>query len=247
MKLANKQIGLITDTVNDLFFKLKAAFLGRFFKGPYIYFEVIDDLDPMNTLEGLVKYTMHALYGPNAQISDDLLSQLSQRVDQYFDIEKDNVTKQILQEAKSADSFEDFKHVLVEQLDSVTSRVNLLVTSESRIAQAYAEKEGIMQLAASIGVTDPTVAKFGVIDDKTCENCIKLWHQPDNLFIPKVYKLSELKDGYNEGPVPIPTVGPTHPHCRHVLTFISPNFGFDERGRVKFMYLGYDVYADQRG
>ena len=70
----------------------------------------------------------------------------------------------------------------------------------------------------------------------------------ENLYIPRVYKLSELKDGYNKDHKnPIPTVSCTHPHCRHTLTMVPPNYGFDMRGNITFKGFGHDEYQHQRG
>jgi hypothetical protein len=122
----------------------------------------------------------------------------------------------------------------------------MLVNTETKIAQAYAEREGINRVAASVGVEDPVVAKLGIIDDKMCKNCRKLWHTPGNIWIPKVYKMSELQEGYNKDwKNPVPTVGPTHPNCRHGLTFIPPNFGFDQSGNITFKGLGWDEHSFQ--
>jgi hypothetical protein len=107
---------------------------------------------------------------------------------------------------------------------------------------------GIQQVGASLGVDDPTIARLGVWDDKICDACLKLWHQPDNQKIPRVWKMSELQSGYNtDQKNPVPTVSSTHPRCRHILTIVPPSFGYDENGRIKFIRFGYDIYDDQKG
>lgn len=35
-------------------------------------------------------------------------------------------------------------------------------------------------------------------------------------------------------------------NCRHIMTFIPPNFGFDKSGALVFKGLGYDIWEEQR-
>src|SRR5208283_3436067 len=116
-----------------------------------------------------------------------------------------------------------------------------VVVTEARNMQAYAEKEGITRLAASIGDDDPVIVKLGVVDDKLCLACRTLWHDPTNLHKPRPWKLSELRDGYNKSQKdPIPTHAPSHPHCRHILSYIPIGYTFDASGVIRFEAFGYD-------
>ena len=38
---------VVTDSINDLFFKLKLRLLGKYFTGPTLYFDLIDEVDPL--------------------------------------------------------------------------------------------------------------------------------------------------------------------------------------------------------
>lgn len=77
------------------------------------------------------------------------------------------------------------------------------------------------------------------------KQCRKLWHDPANIFKPIPYKLSELAEGYNtDMKNPVPTIGKTQPNCRHIASFVPPNFGFDSKGNIQFINFGYDYYSD---
>lgn len=247
MDIPDSQKQIITDTVDDLFYRLKARLLGRFFKGPKIYFEVLKQSNPLESLEGVFRYAVTALYGPGADIDDDQIRKLAEIAGNYIESERLRTLNRVLTDVLHSEDHDELEEAVSESLQRATTYVNLLTESETRIAMAYAEREGITQLAASLGIEDPIVAKLGKVDGKTCKNCKKLWHMDDNLAVPKVYKLSELAEGYmKDQKNPEPTVGHTHPNCRHVMTFIPPNFGFTDGGVIQFKGFGWNEYDHQR-
>ena len=77
MKLTQKQNKTILGIIDDLFWTLKANWLGRFFKGPKIYFEIVDETNPMETLEGIYTYTKFMINGPNYKVNKQDLKQIS--------------------------------------------------------------------------------------------------------------------------------------------------------------------------
>jgi hypothetical protein len=247
MKLNKEQRQAILDILDDMFNDLKARMLGRFFKGPSIYFQVVKQTDPIDTLEGLYNYTIAHMFSPSAKVNEEDIEHLSDITANYIDAKKLQVANRIMHDVMQAETWDEALKSIKDHFADTTSYLKTLLNTETRITQAYAEKEGIQQVAQAVGVDDPVVAKLGVIDDKMCENCRKLWHLESNIRVPKVYKMSELAEGYNKDyKNPIPTLGPTHPNCRHILTFIPPNFGFNEFGRIEFKSLNYNVWEDQR-
>lgn len=247
MKISPKQRILITESVNDIFYRLQARLLGRFFKGPKIYFSVVDETDPIHTLEGAYRYTLKTLYGADAEASEQDIKDLTDISHNYMEAERLKRVNKILQDIAAADTRREAAKAVSENIDKATSYMDTLAVTETRIVQAHAEKDGITRLASSIGIDDPIVAKLGITDTKLCKACRKLWHRPGNIAIPRVYKLSELKDGYNKSQNdPIATHNPTHPNCRHVLTMIPPGYGFDQGGVIKFIGFGHDEYAHQQ-
>ncbi len=248
MDLKDEQRVAIEFSVSDIFYRLKMRLLGRFFTGPSIYFELVDDLNPLNTLEGIYHYTASMMYGSSFKPSVKRVKTLNRITDNYIEAERLKTINKIMQAAEQGESLDDIESMLKETLDKSAEYVDMLVVTEARNVQANAEREGIEKVAASIGVEDPIVCKYGKIDDKMCPVCRYLWHSEENIYIPKVYKLSELKDGYNTSTKdPIPTVLASHPRCRHILTLIPPNFGFNARGQIEFKGFGYDIYSEQRG
>lgn len=247
MKLTNVQRADIEFTIEDMFFHLKARLLGKYFTGPKIYFEVVEQTNPLETLEGVYNFTYNMLYGAGAKPNPKRVKQLMKITGNYLDAERLRTVNHVLNAIESAKTFDDVKEVVEKQMEKTNGYVNMLVGNEIRNIQANAEKEGIEKLGAAIGVEDPVVCKLGVVDDKLCKYCRPLWHTDENPMIPKVYKLSELKDGYMNHKDPQPTILASHPSCRHVTSMIPPGFGFTNQGVITFKGFGYDIYAEQRG
>lgn len=248
MILTNNQKQDIEFYVNDLFNRLKARLLGRFFRGPSIYFEIVQAGDPIDTMEGIYRYTIGMMYGPDAKIDKKRIKTLAKITANYLDAERLKTINNMISAAEQGEDYGQIESLVTNSMDKAVSYVSTVLNTEVKNVQAYAERSGIEQLGASIGVDDPIVCKLGVVDDRLCKNCKLLWHTKENLYIPRVYRLSELKDGYNKDHKnPIPTVSCTHPHCRHTLTMVPPNYGFDMRGNITFKGFGHDEYQHQRG
>ena len=245
MKLTPAQRTVITETVNDIFFRLEARLLGRWFRGPSIYFSVVSETDPALTLEGAYRYAINALYGAGAAVDEKEMKSLNEIAHNYFEAERLRRVNQMLSDIAHAKAPTEIADAIQNNIDKASSYVQTAVVTEARNMQAYAERDGISRLGASIGVDDPVVVKLGVVDEKICPACKKLWHSPTNLHQPRPWKMSELRDGYNKSQKdPVPTVNATHPHCRHVLSFVPPNYGFDERGVIRFIAFGHDYYEE---
>lgn len=248
MKLSRRQVGLVHGTIDDLFYRIKVRLLGRFFKGPTMYFEVTDS-DPMESLESVYRYAGVTLYGPDFTVDEDHLKTLAEITNNYIDAQKLKVANQVVMGINSAQTMVDAEKIIEEAVGKATEYVQMLTATESRIVQAFAERDGISRLASDMGVGDPTVAFLGRYDNKTCKYCRKMYHMPETPMIPRVYKLSELQGGYFrakdwDGKSPFPA--PLHPHCRHVMTFVPPSYGFGTDGIIKFVDFDHDEYEHQK-
>lgn len=245
MKLTPAQRTVITEAVNDMFWRLEARLLGRWFKGPSLYFSVVSETDPTLTLEGAYRYALSMLFGPNASVDEREIKSLNEIALNYFEAERLRRVNRMITDIAGAQDASEAADVIQENIIKTNSYVETVVINESRNMQAYAERDGIARLGASIGVDDPVVVKLGVVDDKVCKACKELWHSSSNLYVPRPWKMSELRDGYNKNQKdPVPTVNATHPHCRHVMSFVPPNYGFDGNGVIRFVAFGYDFYEE---
>ena len=247
MKLSPQQRRTILDNIDDIFQKIKARLMGRFFSGPRIYFEVVKQSNPFETIEGLFRYVTYMTGGPSSKIDEHQVEVLSEVTGNYVDAKRLQVQNKVLNAIAAAATPKQALKAVESHINDAGDYMEALVSNETHTATAYANKEGITKVGASIGIEDPTVCKVGVIDDKMCSTCRELWHDPDNIYKPRPWKLSQLKEGYmTDRENPYPTVGGSHPRCRHTLVFLPPNMAPDEKGTFVWKKFGYDYYENYK-
>ena len=247
MKLSAAQRELILKQIESIFETTKARLLGRFFKGPRIYFTLAAESDPLHTLEGLYNYTLNMMYGAGTEPKDEkVIENLSEVTGNYFDAQKLKVANHLLNEINDASSKKDILSIVAAHIDKASKYIDMLTENEMKITTAYATREGITQLAADLKINDPTVVFLGVVDQKVCKYCKSMYHNINNLYEPKPYKLSQVQQGYFkpklwDGKTPFMNC---HPRCRHVMSFVSPGFGFTPSGQPTYISSSYDYYKD---
>jgi hypothetical protein len=106
------------------------------------------------------------------------------------------------------------------------------VTHELHNSQNVGALDGIIGMSKSMGISDPTIFKIGILDESRCKHCWRLWTLEDKI-TPRVYKLSELDGSPGEWKNPVASVSPTHINCRDILTVLMPGFGF-EGGKIAY-------------
>lgn len=247
MKLSDAQRRLILDRVESLFDTTKAGLLGKFFKGPKMYFDVVRRTDPLHTIEGIYTFTLKMLYGPEAKPKQSNIKNLAEITSNYIDAQEMKVKNHIIADVQKAKTPSEAIRLVRGHFEKAGEYLDLLVANEAHITQAYASREGITKLASDIGVDDPTVVFLGVTDHKICKYCKSMYHDRANLKMPKPYKLSQVREGYfkpKEWDGKTPHQVPLHPRCRHVMSFVPPNFGFNSAGVIVFKEIGYDFHKD---
>ena len=145
----------------------------------------------------------------------------------------------------------DIKKELIEQKTKINKAAEVIANHELHGAQNFGAFDGILSAAKAIGVSDPTVFKIGVLDDKRCKYCWKLWTMPDQV-TPRLYKLSELQANPGHWKDPQASISPTHVNCRDVLVILMPGFTLDGAGKIAYKGLDpetnqlWDEYRHQR-
>lgn len=254
-KTARKAIEL---AVEALFERAKARLLGPDpkqstalkGKGKNLLFSFI----PQYTLGGLF------IAGSNEEgvttINHELLGGLMKITEAYLDALKERTKAQMVQSVQSfiQDSSTkgektDVQAALTEQLTDlwtkVHSDVRKVVETETTVARNMGVDDAIQRISAMQGVDDPVVFFVVVRDGERCKECTRL-HLLDDKTTPRVYLRSEVGAGYHKRGEPNPKVGGLHPHCRCVMSVLTPGFGFDAGGRVIWKSMGWDELKRQR-
>jgi hypothetical protein len=223
--------------------RAKARLLGRFYKGPRIVFQIVKDFGLENSLEGVYRHTAMHTVEPSAKPSDEIIEAQADSVDSVMDAFKNRMFNEILDAAKTG-SDKKVKEIF----NKANEHMEIIAAEESRKAQSLSKDEMIDRVAASAGIEDPTLFWVGRLDDKTCRNCLAMYHCKSDNRIPRVWKKSQLSQAYFK---PKAWDGQTvhlnaHPRCRHFLSLLMPNFGFDSNGHVQYKGQGHDEYDAQK-
>lgn len=208
-----------------------------------------------NTL-GLVNLFIQAMSNkrPN-ELEADVLKSMLESSHGYIEGLKNrtraNVAERLDGMARSAKlkgtklSEDEIREALSEELGKARSAMITIVEAESTKMRNLGTMMDISRVAASVSDEDPTVFFVVVKDNVTCKECIRLHLMPDGV-TPRLWKLSELKQGYHKRGEDHPSAFGLHPHCRCTLTYLSKGYGFDDKGKLKYKDLGHDEFAGQR-
>lgn len=142
-------------------------------------------------------------------------------------------------------SQEEVNEALEEEMRKASSGLMTIVESESNKLKNLGTMMDIARVAASVGDEDPTVFFVVVRDGTTCKECLRLHLMPDQV-TPRLWKFSELKQGYHKRGDNTASAFGLHPNDKCTLTYLSEGFGFNEKGRVTYQNEDYDGHKEQR-
>jgi hypothetical protein len=241
----------INSLVEDVFDRIAIQFIGEI---PRLKHKklLIFNTKPNYGLSNLYVEAMHNK-APNIIEADALKSLLETSygyVDSLKHKTRSNISEAVdglVKEAKvrgTKVTEDQLNDVIGEEMGKARSHLKAIAESESTKIRNVGSAMTISRVAASTGDPDPSVFFVVVRDGKTCEECTRL-HLNDN-GTPRVWKFSELKQGYHKRSEDFPSAFGLHPHCRCTLTYLSPGFGFNKEGRVTYITQKHDEFSAQR-
>lgn len=139
---------------------------------------------------------------------------------------------------------EDVQAVIAEEMGKAKSHMMAIAESESTKLRNLGHMMDISRVAGDLGDADPTVFFVVFRDQSTCKECIRLHLMPDQT-TPRLWKFSQLKQGYHKRGEENPSAFGLHPHCRCTLTYLSQGFGFED-GKLKYMSENFDAFSRQK-
>lgn len=163
---------------------------------------------------------------------------------------RSNITEQVdalVREAKNQGRRPDeseISEILNSELEKAKSQLRAIAEAESTKMRNMGHMMDITRVAERIGDEDPNVYFAVIKDGSTCKECIRL--HLVNGGIPRMWKLSELKQGYHKRSEDVPSIFGLHPHCRCTLVYLAKGYGF-ENGRMNYIGEGHDELKKQRG
>jgi hypothetical protein len=133
--------------------------------------------------------------------------------------------------------------ILEEEFSKAKSKMIAIAEAEATKMRNMGTMTDISRMASQVDDSDPNVFFVVVRDGSTCKECIRLHLMPD-ASTPRIWKLSELKQGYHKRSENVPSVFGLHPHCRCTLTYLSKGFAFKD-GRLTYVSENHDERARQ--
>lgn len=200
-----------------------------------LFVEAMSNKSPNIIEQDALKSLLDSSYGYVDALKSKTRSNVTERVDS------------IVKEAKTRNekvSQGQLDEVLADELARAKSHMTAIAESESTKVRNVGSAMEISRVAASNGDFDPSVFFVVVRDGELCKECKRLHLNDDGT--PRVWKFSELKQGYHKRSDDVPSAFGLHPHCRCTLTYLSEGFGFDKKGKVTYIRSGHDEHAKQR-
>lgn len=242
----------VGQVVEDLFDRIALQFIGdipklknrknliisnqRNFGLPHLFVQSMSNKTPNPLEQDFLQSMLESSHGYIESLKNRTRANISERIDglaREATLRKDKLSQ------------EDVQAVLDEELGKAKSHMIAIAESESTKLRNLGTMMSISRVAADIGDADPTVFFVVIRDGSTCKECIRLHLMPDGA-TPRLWKFSQLKQGYHKRGEDNASAFGLHPHCRCTLTYLSKGFGFDDTGRLKYHQEGYDAYTKQK-
>lgn len=202
----------------------------------HLFVQAMQNKSPNPIEQDVLKSLLESAYGYVESLKNRTKSNVTERIDGIVREASLNNTE------PSAQAIRD---VLQEELSKARSHMKAIAESEATKLRNLGTMMDISRVAANLGDHDPTVFFVVVKDGSTCKECIKLHLMPDQI-TPRLWKFSELKQGYHKRGEENPSAFGLHPHCRCTLTYLSAGFGFDKQGKVSYKSEDYNAFEKQR-
>lgn len=199
-----------------------------------LFVEAMSNKSPNIIEQDALKSLLESSYGYIESLKSKTRSNITERVDGLVKESKARGDKATQAEIES---------VIQEEMTKAKAHMKAIAESESTKVRNVGSAMEISRVAASNGDSDPTVFFVVVKDGATCNECKRLHLNDDGT--PRVWKFSQLKQGYHKRGEDVPSAFGLHPHCRCTLTYLSAGFGFDKSGRVTFKTKGHDEHSKQ--
>lgn len=249
--LTKRAVSQIEKAVDRMFDRIKGRALGPDFVAYTGDKKIFVGFNPQYSLPGIYR---RASIEESAAPNERVLHGLVKVAGGYIDAERERVKAQVINAVNAwllKDPDADPEVVLGGELAPIFKQtldnVAKILDTESTKARNMGTLEGVTKVSAARDIEDPNVFFIVVRDKDLCAECKRVHLLPDEK-TPRVFKLSEVSGGYHQRGTDTPSVGGLHPHCRCTISDLSPGYGFDKKtGLIKFIGIGHDEFANQRG
>lgn len=241
----------LSEAVEDLFDRIALDFIGeipklkgkkhlvissqRNFGLPHLFVQAMGNRNPNPVEQDFLKGLLESSHGYIESLKSKTKANIVERIDGLS--REASLRKEKMKE-------DDVQAVITEELAKARSHMIAIAESESTKLRNLGHMMDISRVASDLGDADPTVFFVVFRDQSTCKECIRLHLMPDQT-TPRLWKFSQLKQGYHKRGEDNPSAFGLHPHCRCTLTYLSQGFGFSD-GKLKYVSQHYDAFSRQK-
>lgn len=202
----------------------------------HLFVQAMQNKTPNSIEQDMLRSLLESAHGYIESLKNRTVSNVTERVD---GLAREAKLRKIPMDDKA------LQDVLSEELQKARSHLKAIAESEATKLRNLGTMVDISRVAANIGDYDPTVFFVVVKDNSTCKECVRLHLMPDQV-TPRLWKFSELKQGYHKRSENNPSAFGLHPHCRCTLTYLAKGFSFNKAGRLTYHSEDYDAFNVQR-
>lgn len=247
--LSSKVKEALNGTVEDIFDRIALQFIGdiprlknkknlvissdRNFGLAHLFVQAMGNKAPNELEKDVLQSLLESSHGYIESLKHKTRANITERIDGLSREATLNNTKM---------SRDEVQKVIADEMQKAKSHMVTIAESESTKMRNLGTMMDISRVAGSIGDSDPTVFFVVIRDNVTCKECIRLHLMPDGI-TPRLWKFSQLKQGYHKRGEDMASAFGLHPHCRCTLTYLSKGFGFNENGYVEYKSEGYNAYS----
>jgi hypothetical protein len=216
--------------------KLAIISMDRHFGLAHLFVQAMQNKTPNQIEQDLLRGLLNSTDGYIESLKNKTRSNVTEAIDglaRAAQLSKDKITKEAVQA------------IVKEEMQKAKTHMAAIVESEATKLRNLGTLMNISRIATGVGDNDPTVFFVVVKDGITCKECIRLHLMPDQT-TPRLWKFSELKQGYHKRNENNPSAFGLHPHCRCTLVYLSKGFSFDESGKTEYHSENHDAYKAQR-
>jgi len=203
---------------------------------PHLFVQAMGNREPNQVEQDFLGGILGSAHGYVEALKNRTRSNISERID---GLAREASLKKIKMKEQ------DIQTVLNDELGKAKSHLRGIAEAESTKFRNLGTMMHISRIASELDDSNPTVFFVSVKDGNTCGECKKLHLSPDGT-TPRLWRFSDLKQGYHKRGEENPSAFGAHPHCRCTLAYLSKGFGFDKDGKLKYISEDYDAYSGSR-
>ena len=202
---------------------------------PHLFIQGMGNKTPNEVEKDVLKSILESAHGYIEGAKNRAKSNITERVD---GLAREARLKKIKLDEK------DVQFVLDEEMKRSRAQVEAIIESEATKFRNLGNMMDISRVASNIGDNDPTVFFVVVRDGVTCKECLKLHLTASG--DPRLWKFSELKQGYHKRGEENPSAFGLHPHCFTEDTLIHTSNGMESIKDLFESQQELSVFVDNR-